>query len=233
MGKKPITFESFLAIYSQTISSIIRQTLPLRPAEAKLWETPERLAWIGLCHEQESFYISFSFGALKDDSIAGLKRPKNGTFDYLESSRINTEHFKGVGAHELNEAYSDLLNPGPPVAGSDDVDEEELDEAKGEVRSLAGLVAAGLFAQSWKPKMSPIQTTRDFFFTVSKDIETPTWSSSLVPCFSARDKVIRKIAIDALCGSRKMKSLFENLIELGLGRKSRDLVATIDAILSV
>lgn len=210
-------FESFTTILRTAYLAALKKALPPSAKAAALWKDPSKLVWIGLGHEQSSFYLSTSFGMLKEADA--FTRANLGTkeLDYLEQDKLRDP--------KLRAAFDDLLNPGLEV-DAEDVDEDELDEAKEELRTLAVLVALGQLALELEsnPSLLPMPAAKPLRITVASDAETPTWQAKL-SAPANDDPAVRKLAIDALCSTKESKKLFERLIKSAAKRP--ELLATL------
>lgn len=183
---------------------VLRQSVA-EAVSAGIWNSDE-LFWLGFTHEQDKFYVSESLGRLKKGSKG------SGKFDYLESYKINDEHFVGQKVSRLHKAFDDLLNPGLDLDDDIEVDEDELDEAKEELKTLAALVSLSLLAQEIEknPKLLPHARHASFHINVSGDIESPLWPAK--PHFITDDEDVIEAALSALTANAKTKDLFRRII---------------------
>ncbi len=219
-----VAFEAFRDTVARTYASALKTLLPPAQARKKLWQSTARVAWIGLVHEQESFYLTLSFGLLK-----GSKPPSPGSgspsFDCDEVRRLNQEQFGDVDTDALRDAFDDLLDPGLPVERAG-IDEEDFESARDDLRRLAALTALGLFALELRRNPGayvPDPFGSDFEVTVSGDVESPFWGEP-VPGVAATEAARQK-AVEALCATDASKRLFHSLLAAGDEDRPPDLVA--------
>jgi len=209
-----VTFESFQKSLRDVYIDVIRQCIK-DSLKSELWKS-EDLYWLGFIHEQDKFYVSDSLGRLKKS-----KGNSSQLFDYLESYKINDEHFPKQKVSRLNDAFDDLLNPGLEVDfDEDEIDQEEFEEAKSELRTLAGLVALSIFAIEIQndPKKLKVSCHPSFHINVSHDIEAPLFSAK-PPSILYDDEVI-DLALCSLTKQESTKALFRKIIGAAGKKKS-------------
>lgn len=214
MPQAPVTFESFhetlRGVYLEVIAKSIADSL-----QSGLWQSTQ-LHWLGFTHEQDKFYVSDSFGRLKN-SAADVSRP----FDYLESYKINDEHFPDLKVGRLHAAFDDLLNADTAI-NTGEADADELVEVFGEMRTLAALVSLSLLAREIElhPNLTgSIGRDAKFHVNVAADIEAPLWPAK--PPLLICDDTVLGAALGALSPEAETQAMFHRII--AEGRQKRPL----------
>lgn len=201
----PVTFEKFQEVLETVYSAVIEKCLQ-DARESSLWQSAE-LYWLGFVHEQDKFYVSVSMGRLKSSNSKDKSRP----FDYLESYKINGENFPRLKVERLNDAFDDLLNPGLKVKAAD-LDEDELDEAKGSLRTFAALVVLASFARKIEADRAMFGPRHSSFLcNVSGDIESPLWPAA-VESLDFEPEVV-EAALSAMTEKKATRDLFKRLFQ--------------------
>lgn len=206
----PVSFDSFHAALRDVYLEVIAQSIA-DSLNSGLWQSSE-LHWLGFTHEQDKFYVSDSFGRLKK-SAGESSQP----FDYIESYKINGEHFPEQKVERLHDAFDDLLNPGLEI-DTDEIDPDELEDTKSEIRTLAALVSLALLAKEIEVNaaMLPVARHAAFHINVSADIEAPLWPAK-PPLLFCDDAVLAAV-LNALTPHEATRAMFCKIIAEG-GRK--------------
>lgn len=225
-------FESLLGLLRETVWTVIRKDLPPNKRWSDLWESAERLAWIGLTQEQESFFIAYSFGTLKDPDPFVKDNQGTDRFDYLEQQRINVDHYPDLDIAQLRDIFSDLLPGSLAPAAGEDADEEDLDDLRDEMVRMAVLVALGICSIELMEQAEklPMPVRPDFSVSVSGDRETPTWPAS-VPTVDDSWPASREAMVSALCASDNSRKLLLEILHRGDEDDELDLLVALRDVL--
>jgi hypothetical protein len=192
------------------------------------WEDASRLAWIGFTQEQESFYIAYSFGALKKPSPHFKQGKAAGRFDYLEQTRVDADSYPKRDVSRLKNALRDLLTDDIEAAPGEDADEDDIDGMKADLVRFATLTALGVHALSLmeQPERIPLDVKGDFSVSISDDRETPA-SACKLPFVDTTWPKTRAGMVDALCSSKHARTLFLALLKVADSGKRVDLLETV------
>ncbi|MCY1082301.1 hypothetical protein [Archangium lansingense] len=203
----PLSFEAFVDTLTDTYRTVIHRNLPVPESERERWVRPDELAWLGLGHEQESFYFGYALGLAEGEEPGGA------------SGALPLRELLDPGEHETLVAAVDRFSyPPPPASEARDPWYEDCQVfARYALRLGLGLVAHRLGSH---PEMLPMAPGPGFRVTVFDDIESPAFEAEVprceLPSSGDGDQAARRQLLAGAFASTP--ACRELLAELGEGR---------------
>lgn len=165
----PLPFEAFVETLADTYGTVLRRCLPVPEPERERWDRPDELSWLGLGHEQESFYFGYALGLAEGEEPRGASAALP-LRDLLEGS----EH------EALDAAVRRFSYPPPPDSEDRDTWYEDCQVfARYALRLALGRVAHRL--ESHREAL-PVTPGPGFRVTVFDDIELPAAEAEVPRC---------------------------------------------------
>jgi hypothetical protein len=164
-----LSFEDFVDTLTDTYRTVIHRYLPVPESERERWVRPDELAWLGLGHEQESFYFGYALGLAEGEEPGGA------------SGALPLRDLLGPGEHETLVAAVDRFSyPPPPASEARDPWYEDCQVFARYALGLGlGLVAHRLGSH---PEALPMVPGPGFRVTVFDDIEFPGFEAEVPRC---------------------------------------------------
>lgn len=216
LGRVP--FERLVAALRDAFVRAIPEALPPPERRAEKWATPDRLAWLGLVHEQERFYLGTSCGNFK-----GKERPGWQGFDWDETTRLDF-----LAGEDASRALDDVVSSFQHLPAPDGADEDEWSETVSAFGELAVLAALALVAidLARTPSALPLAPASPLHLTVAGDNESPSFPAH-VPAVPLEDDAHRDVLL-ATCDEPESRALLGHLLGVG-GVDAPELLGAVQA----